>query len=203
MQLNPYLMFNGQCETAFKFYEQCLGGKIISMMTYAESPDSYMVDNLPTEWRNKIMHVSLMVDNQELMGSDNPPEYYEQPKGFSVSISLKDPVEAERIFHKLAENGQEQMLHPAGSPSLSETLARSLLPHRGRGDAPSPKGRRFSARGYANANVANASFFMPGNPSTGMAHRCASTFLNPSYICSDHSSNWYYLPVYYDFIDNL
>ncbi|MBD2212982.1 VOC family protein [Calothrix sp. FACHB-156] len=109
MQLNSYLMFNGQCETAFKFYEQCLGGKIITMMTYAESPDSYMVDNLPTEWRNKIMHVSLMVDNQELMGSDNPPEYYEQPQGFSVSISLKDPVEAERIFHKLAENGKEKM----------------------------------------------------------------------------------------------
>ncbi len=29
MQLNPYLNFNGQCEAAFKFYEQCLGGKII------------------------------------------------------------------------------------------------------------------------------------------------------------------------------
>jgi PhnB protein len=29
MQLNPYLSFNGQCEAAFKFYEQCLGGKIV------------------------------------------------------------------------------------------------------------------------------------------------------------------------------
>ena len=28
MQLNPYLDFNGQCEAAFKFYEQRLGGKI-------------------------------------------------------------------------------------------------------------------------------------------------------------------------------
>ena len=24
MRLNPYLMFNGQCEAAFKFYENCL-----------------------------------------------------------------------------------------------------------------------------------------------------------------------------------
>ena len=31
MQLNPYLHFNGQCEAAFKFYEQCLGGKIEAM----------------------------------------------------------------------------------------------------------------------------------------------------------------------------
>jgi PhnB protein len=39
MKLNSYLMFNGQCEAAFKFYEQCLGGKITAMMTYSESPD--------------------------------------------------------------------------------------------------------------------------------------------------------------------
>jgi len=33
MRLNPYLNFNGQCEAAFKFYEQCLGGKIEAMIT--------------------------------------------------------------------------------------------------------------------------------------------------------------------------
>ena len=38
MQLNPYLSFNGQCEAAFKFYEQCLSGKIVAMLTYGESP---------------------------------------------------------------------------------------------------------------------------------------------------------------------
>jgi hypothetical protein len=27
MQLNPYLSFKGECEAAFKFYEQCLGGQ--------------------------------------------------------------------------------------------------------------------------------------------------------------------------------
>lgn len=38
MQSNPYLYFNGDCEAAFKFYEQCLGGKIVAMMSYGESP---------------------------------------------------------------------------------------------------------------------------------------------------------------------
>ena len=33
MKLNSYLTFNGQCEAAFKFYEQCLGGKIVAMVT--------------------------------------------------------------------------------------------------------------------------------------------------------------------------
>ena len=39
MQLNPYLNFNGQCEEAFKFYERCLGGKIVFTMTYGGVTD--------------------------------------------------------------------------------------------------------------------------------------------------------------------
>jgi PhnB protein len=32
MQLNPHLNFDGECEAAFKFYEQVLGGKITFSM---------------------------------------------------------------------------------------------------------------------------------------------------------------------------
>jgi PhnB protein len=108
MKLNPYLMFNGECETAFKFYEQCLGGKITAMMTYKESPEPEP-DLIPPEWHDKIMHIALTIGDQELMGADSPPKYHEEIKGFSVSISLNDPVEAERIFNTLAENGVVQM----------------------------------------------------------------------------------------------
>ena len=37
MELSPYLSFKGQCEVAFKFYERCLGGKIVAMITYGGS----------------------------------------------------------------------------------------------------------------------------------------------------------------------
>jgi PhnB protein len=109
MKLNPYLMFNGQCETAFKFYEQCLGGKITAMMTYAESPEASMTDQMPAEWHSKIMHSCLTINNQELMGSDCPPGQSEEPKGFSVSINLNDPSQAQRIFDTLADKGNVQM----------------------------------------------------------------------------------------------
>lgn len=109
MKLKPYLMFNGQCEAAFKFYEQCLDGKITMMMTHGESPDASMTEQLSPEWRDKIMHVALMVDDQELMGSDAPPGCYEATKGFSVSINLDDPVKAERIFQTLSEKGTVRM----------------------------------------------------------------------------------------------
>jgi PhnB protein len=106
MQLNPYLTFNGQCEDAFKFYEKCLGGKIEAMMTHAGTPAE---QHVPPEWRNKILHARLTVGDQALMGSDAPPGRYEQPQGFSVSLNINDPREAERIFRALSENGKVQM----------------------------------------------------------------------------------------------
>ena len=106
MQLNPYLSFNGQCEAAFKFYEQCLGGKIEAMVAHAGTPAEQQV---PPEWRNKILHARLNVAGQLLMGGDVPPGGYEEPKGFSVSLQVKDPAEAERIFHVLEENGKVRM----------------------------------------------------------------------------------------------
>ena len=33
MELSAYLHFNGQCAAAFKFYETCLGGKIVMTQT--------------------------------------------------------------------------------------------------------------------------------------------------------------------------
>ena len=106
MKITPYLTFNGRCEEAFKFYEKSLGGKIQMMMTYGESPDGAKT---PPDLRNRILHVTLTVGDQVLQGSDAPPQYASKPQGFSVSIGLKDPVEAERIFKALAENGTVKM----------------------------------------------------------------------------------------------
>ena len=106
MQLNPYLTFNGQCEAAFRFYERCLGGKIEAMMPHAGTPAE---GHTPPEWRNKILHARLTVNGHVLMGSDAPPDRYEAPKGITVSLQIKDPAEAERLFHALAENGTIQM----------------------------------------------------------------------------------------------
>jgi PhnB protein len=102
MQLNPYLMFDGKCEAAFKFYAKILGGEIVAMMPHEGSP---MAERVPPEWRNKIMHARLTIGDEVLMGSDAPPGQYEPMKGFSVTLGIADPAEAERVFHALAANG--------------------------------------------------------------------------------------------------
>ena len=106
MKLNPYVNFNGQCEQAFKFYEQVLGGKITFMMTWGEMPGA---DQFPAETHKLMMHATLSVGDDVFMGADSPPCRYQPAKGMNVSIHPKDIVEGERIFNALSANGTVQM----------------------------------------------------------------------------------------------
>jgi PhnB protein len=106
MQLNPYLFFDGQCEVAFKFYAKALGGKIEAMMTHDTMPGS---EKMPAEQRSRIMHARLSVGDKMLMGSDAPPDRCEAMKGFSVTLGIDDPAEAERIFQALSPGATVQM----------------------------------------------------------------------------------------------
>ena len=106
MHLNPYLLFNGSCEEAFKFYAKTMGGAIKTMMPFEGSP---MEQHAPEEWRKKIMHATLDLGGQVLMGSDARGEHYHKPQGFSVTLSVAKPEEAERIFAALSEGGDVRM----------------------------------------------------------------------------------------------
>ena len=105
MQINPYLFYDGHCEAAFQFYEKCLGGKIAYKITYGESP---MAEKTPADHRGKIMHARLVVGDQVLMGSD-ACQNFEKPQGFTVSLGIKTPDEADRVFKALSEKGNVTM----------------------------------------------------------------------------------------------
>lgn len=107
MQLIAHLNFSGNCEAAFRFYAETLGGKIAFMMRQGESPTA---DKVPAEMKDKIMHATLEVpDGGVLMGGDHPHGKRVLPTGFCVSVQVKDAAEAERIFKRLSEGGQVQM----------------------------------------------------------------------------------------------
>lgn len=106
MQVSPYLLFNGQCAEAFKFYEKTLGGKIEGMMTHGQSP---MAQQVSPEWQDKVIHALMIVGGHPVMGSDAPPQHYAKPQGFSVAVSPDTVVETERVFNALAEGGKVQM----------------------------------------------------------------------------------------------
>jgi len=106
MQLNPYLFFDGNCETAFKYYEKVLGGKIEAMLPHEGSPAA---EHVPAEWRPKILHASMSLPGGKLMASDAPPGNFHKPQGFSVSVHFDDPAEGERAFKALADKGTVNM----------------------------------------------------------------------------------------------
>ena len=103
MELNAYVSFKGDCEEAFKCYEEILGAKPGLVFRYADSP---MADVVPEGWATKVMHASVSIGEYRLEGADVPPERYEAPKGFSLSINVPTPGEAERLFARLAEEGR-------------------------------------------------------------------------------------------------
>ena len=93
MQVNPYLFFNGNCEAALKFYQKVLGARIEAMLPYSTGPADMPV---PPEWKDKILHASILIDGEVIMASDASPGDFHQPQGFSVALQVDDPADAER-----------------------------------------------------------------------------------------------------------
>lgn len=106
MKVSFHLVFAGQCEAAFRFYEKTLGGRINAMHTYGESP---MAREVAPKRRDQVVHASIKIGNVVLAGADVDPEEYEQPQGFYVLLSVDDRAEAKRIFQALAKKGQVRM----------------------------------------------------------------------------------------------
>jgi PhnB protein len=106
MQTNPYLFFTGECEAAFKFYADRLGGKILTARKHAGTPAE---GHVPAEWGEKIMHGRIQLGDTVVMASDAPPGHQEQAKGFRLSLSFDKPAEADGAFKALAEGGSVQM----------------------------------------------------------------------------------------------
>ena len=102
MNMTPYLSFKGDCEAAFKFYEQHLGGQPGPLFRYRGSP---MAVQAPPDWQDKVMHASITIGGQTVMGADTVPDQYEVPRGFSLSLNMNDIADAERIFDGLSADG--------------------------------------------------------------------------------------------------
>ena len=114
MQINPYLFYDSNCEAAFKFYEKALGAKIEMLLRNEDGPEGMS----PPERNKKIMHGRISIEGQVLMASDAPPDHFHKPQGFSVSLTVKDPADAERKFKALSEGGSMNM--PFGKTFFSK-----------------------------------------------------------------------------------
>lgn len=111
--INPYLLFNGNCEEAFLFYKSVFGGEFPYIGKFSDMPpsDDPNCPPLSAEDANRIMHVSLPIGNTVLMGSDSNSQSGDVVIGANVSISIntESRAEADRLFNGLSAGGNPFM----------------------------------------------------------------------------------------------
>lgn len=110
-QVNPYLIFNGNCEEAFLFYKSVFGGEFAYIGKFKDMPADENCPPPSAEEADRIMHVSLPLGNTVLMGSDSTSQSGDVVIGtnFSVSINTDSRAEADKLFNGLSAGGNAFM----------------------------------------------------------------------------------------------
>jgi PhnB protein len=109
MQVQPYLFFAGNCAEAVEFYRSALGAEVKALMRYKDSPEPPPPEMCPPGSENNVMHAAFRIGETTVMASDDPTQKQPSFKGFSLSLSVPDDAEAERLFAALADGGQVVM----------------------------------------------------------------------------------------------
>jgi PhnB protein len=103
MKLDIYLNYRGNCEQAFRFYEQHLGGRITGVVRHAEQPDP----RVAADWKEKILHARIEIGTTVLMGADIPQS--EPMRSAYLALSLDSEADAERVYALLTDGGEIYM----------------------------------------------------------------------------------------------
>jgi PhnB protein len=103
VKLHTYVNYGGNCQQAFRFYEQHLGGKITFIMTHGEQPGPA---NVSPDWKNAILHARITIGETELLGSDVPPDRFQPMRSVYLSLTVNSTDEAERIYALLSDGGE-------------------------------------------------------------------------------------------------
>jgi PhnB protein len=101
MKLYTYVNYRGNCQEAFRYYEQHLGGKITMMMNHGQGPNP---NPGPPEWKDKVLHARMSIGETELMGADVPNAL--PMRSAYLSLLTGSVEEAERVYAALSEGGE-------------------------------------------------------------------------------------------------
>lgn len=105
----PYLFFRGRCEEAIDFYRGRLGAKVEVMLRFRDFPGEQDRSKVPVELDDRIMHAGLTIAGTQIMMSDGMKTGPLDFGCMSLSITVPDEDECDRIFNALAEEGSVQM----------------------------------------------------------------------------------------------
>ena len=110
--INPYLVFNGNCEEAFLFYKSVFGGEFPYIGKFGDMPADENTPKLSESDANRVMHVTLPIGKDTiLMGSDSNTASGDVKFGHNISISINTDsiAEADKLFNGLSAGGHVSM----------------------------------------------------------------------------------------------
>ena len=113
--VQPYLFFDGRCDEALEFYKKALGAEVVMLMRFKDAPPIPEGEKAPEGCGpgpsdpNKVMHASFRIRGANLMASDGQCLGKPSFQGISLSLTVGDVAEAEKLFTALADGGQVQM----------------------------------------------------------------------------------------------
>ncbi|MGA3012290.1 MAG: VOC family protein [Terracidiphilus sp.] len=103
MKLTTYLNYGGNCADALHFYEEHLGGKIVTMSTFSQMPEH---QNVPPGHENDVIHARIIIGDTLLMASDAPPDRFQPMRSVYLALSVDTNEEAERLYALLKDGGE-------------------------------------------------------------------------------------------------
>lgn len=109
-QINPSINFNGNAEEAFLFYQSVFGGNFGKIVRFKDlSGSGYPIAENEAE---KIMHITLAIGSNVLIGNDVPQSMgrvNEQENRSKISISAASREEADHLFNGLTTGGSVEV----------------------------------------------------------------------------------------------
>lgn len=109
-QINPSINFNGNAEEAFLFYQSVFGGNFGKIVRFKDlSGSGYPIAENEAE---KIMHITLAIGSNVLIGNDVPQSMgtvNEQENRSKISISAASREEADHLFNGLTAGGSVEV----------------------------------------------------------------------------------------------
>ncbi len=110
MIVEPYLCFEGRCEEALDFYREKLGANVVAVLRFKDNPDAEGCGG--GEFKpdpEKIMHACFKIGESTIMASDGRCAGGAKFEGISLTISVKEKAEAERLFAAVSDGGEVSM----------------------------------------------------------------------------------------------
>ncbi|MEI8611375.1 PhnB protein [Enterovibrio norvegicus] len=100
--LQPHITFHGMCRDALQFYTDALGGKIVTLSTFDESPVEF-----PSHFLNRVMHAEFVSPELSFLASDGLDDSLAQGSGdIAFHVSFTEQRRQDVIFSALSDQGQ-------------------------------------------------------------------------------------------------